>query len=142
MATNITKIVNTAIPTTKRYQYWKSTENNDDGAAIKEGDIFRIEKSLGKPAKNVVVTTTAGSDLAIRFNSRYQWFVRHTHVNDMERGEFYDNLKSETELADTSMTAITIGSSSAQTFTLDGGLAVSDIEITTWTTGTFTLLVS
>ena len=143
MATNITKIVNTEIPSVQRYQYWKSSENNDDGAVMVQGDVFRIVRSLGRPAKNVVISTSSGSDLAVRFNNKYNHVVRHEHINDMRNGEFYDNLASTAEKSDTSMAAITIGSATAaQTFTLDGGLVVTDIQIVTWTTGTFTVLVS
>ena len=145
MAT-ITKIINTAIPSTKRYQYWSSAELNDDLVAITSGDIFMIEKSIGKPAKNVIVATSAGCNLEVRFNTQYDWTVRHTSLDDTSvntiEGSFYENLASTVTKTDTSMTPIAVGSAAAATLSLDGGLAVSDIQIAAWSIGTFTILVT
>ena len=40
---DITKKVSKRISAEKRYQYWASSENADDGTAIAADDIFQIE---------------------------------------------------------------------------------------------------
>ena len=69
MAT-ITKKVDKGVEPVKRYQFWLSSEDADDGTVITAGDIFMIEDSIGRPASYVRIETAAGTDLQIRLNSK------------------------------------------------------------------------
>lgn len=135
MAT-ITKRVDRRVESHKRYQYWASSENADDGTAIALGDIFMIEDSLGKPARYVYIETAADTDLSVKFNTQIRTYpLRAEVVNQPQRPD----LENEVIATDSSMAAIPIDAN--ETWILDGVLPVSDITISAWTAGSFEIYV-
>lgn len=135
MAT-ITKRVNRGIEGVKRYQYWASTENNDEGNPIEAGDIFRIEESLGRPAKYIWIEAATGTELSIRFNSQLTTYpMRDPMYNYPNKPD----LSSPVVSTDESLAAINIGSD--EVWELDA-FPVSDIQIVTFYTGSFELFVA
>jgi len=137
MAT-ITKKADRGIESGKRYQYWKSSENADDGTPIAAGDVFMIENSLGKPASYFYIETTAGTDLVIRINSRVVTYpLMDARLNWPVPPR---DLANPIERFDTSMAAIEVGADEVWEF--QGVLPVADVEIVTWTTGTFEIFVA
>lgn len=134
---SITKRVDPNIESTKRYQYWASSENADDGTVIAAADIFMIEDTLGRPARYVYIKTAALTDLSIKFNTRRREYpLRDPVVNQPQRPD----LENEVITIDTSMAAIPVAAGSETTF--QDVLAVSDITITAWSAGSFELIVS
>jgi len=137
MAT-ITKKVDKGIEGTKRYQYWASSENADDGTVIAQGDVFMIEQSLRRPAKYLWIETAFGTDLEIRINSRIVTYpLRDARLNWPVTTPDLDN---PVERFDTSMAAIPIGED--ETWELEGMMPISDITITTWSAGSFEIFVA
>ena len=137
MAT-ITKKVDKGIAGNKRYQYWKSSENADDGTVIAAGDIFLIEDSLHRPAKYFYIETVSGTDLQIRINSRVITFpLRSTNLNYPVPAP---DLESPAVRYDDSMAAIDIGSGEVWEF--NGVMPVCDIEIVAFSVGSFEIFVA
>lgn len=137
MAT-ITKKVSKAVAGTHRYQYWASSENADDGTVIAAADVFMIENSLGKPAHYVYLETSAGITLTIRLNSQVTLYpLRDSRLNWPVPEKDLSDPRTHT---DSSMAAITIGA--GEVFELDGVLPVSDIQLVTFSGGTFELFVA
>jgi len=136
MAT-ITKIVDQRIDGMKRYQYWASTENADDGTAIATGDIFKIEESLGHPAKYVYIETDVNTVLSVRFNSQFQVIpLRDARLNPLQPPA----LDGATTVTDSTQAAIVINAN--ETWELDHVFPVSDIQIVSFTAGSFELIVA
>jgi hypothetical protein len=134
----ITKRVDRGIEPGKRYQYWKSSENADDGTPIAAADVFMIEDSLGKPAGYFYIETIAGTVLTIRINSRVVTYpLRDARLNWPAPEK---DLENPIERFDTSIAAIEIGEDEVWEF--QGVLPVSDIEIVTWSAGTFEIFVA
>ena len=134
----ITKKVSRGIEPAKRYQYWKSSENNDDGSSIATGDIFMVETSLGKPADYFYIETTLGTTLSIRFNSRIEEYrLRDARLNWPVPGPDLENPQVR---YDDSAAAIEIGSGEVWEFS--DVLPVSDIELVVFSAGSFELFVS
>ncbi len=134
----ITKRVDRGIEPGKRYQYWKSSENADDGTVIAAGDIFRIEDSLGKPAKYFYIETAASTDLVIRINNRVITYpLRDARLNWPVPSP---DLSNPIERQDSSMGAIDVGANEVWEF--QNVVPVSDIEIITWTAGSFEIFVA
>jgi len=137
MAT-ITKKVDRNIQGTKRYQYWVSTENNDDGTVIAVGDIFKLEDSLGRPARYVLITTSVGCDLEIRFNTQVTHYQpRDSRLNWPNPGP---DLENPITVTDVSQDPVPVSANSY--FELDNVIAVSDIQIATFGYGSFEIFVS
>ena len=137
MAT-ITKKVDRGIAGAKRYQYWKSSENADDGTAIAAGDVFFIEESLHRPAKYFYIETAAGTVLTIRINSRVITFpLRSANLNWPAPTPDLDNPVTR---YDDSMEAIDIGADEVWEF--QGIMPISDVEIVTFSGGSFELFVA
>lgn len=137
MAT-ITKKVDTGIAGGKRYQFWLSSENADDGTPIAAGDIFMIETSLGRPAKYLLITTSAGADVQIRLNTQVTTYpMRDARLN---WGNVQPDLENPSTRTDTTQAAIAIDSSSL--FELDGVVPVSDIQLVVFGYGSFDLFVA
>jgi len=137
MAT-ITKAVNKGIADAKRYQYWKSSEKADDGTAIATGDVFQIEASLGRPAKSFIIETASLTVLTIRLNSKVVTYPI------LEASRFYAvpqlDLENPIVRYDTSMEVIDIGAD--EVWRLDKILPICDIEIVSFTAGSFEIFVS
>lgn len=133
----ITKKVDRGIEPNMRYQYWKSSEDADDGTAIAVGDLFMIEDSLGCPADYLYIQTDDSSNLKIRINGRVVTFpLRDTTLNWPVP---LPDLTAPTVRQDTTMAAIDIGTDDWE---MDGVLPVRDIEIVSWSTGTFAIFVA
>lgn len=133
----ITKKVGREVEGSRRYQYWASGENADDGSVIAAGDVFMIETSLGKPAHYVYLETSAGITLTIRLNSQVtQYPLRDSRLNWPVPEKDLEDPRTHT---DSTMAAITIGAS--EVFELDGVLPVSDLQLITFSGGTFELFV-
>ena len=137
MAT-ITKRVDRGIESGKRYQYWLSSENADDATVIAAGDIFMIEDSLGKPAKYLYIETTVGCNLTIRLNSQItRYRTKDEYLNWPVQ---YPELASPQITTDSSMAALVMGAD--EVWEIKGSLAISDIQIVSWSAGSFEVMVS
>jgi hypothetical protein len=138
---DITKKVHRDIDSTKRYQYWASSENADDGTAIAAGDIFKIEKSLGHPARYVYIETDTSTVLSIRLNSqvrRYPWKTIDRMAPPGNRAVDIENVVTWT---DDTQAAIPISDgSSAEIIEFNQIIPISDIELVTFSSGSFILL--
>ena len=135
---DITKRVDRGIRPAKRYQYFKSSELNDAGGAIATGDIFRIENSLGKPANYLYIETTAGTVFTIRINSVVTTYpLRDARLNWPVP---QPDLETPTERIDTSMAIIELGADDV--WEIQGVLPVCDIQIVSFTAGSFEIFVS
>ncbi len=137
MAT-ITKLVNRGIDQVKRYQYFSSsTDKNDSGSSFSAGDIIQVERSLGKPAKYVWIKTVEGTVLSIRLNSRITVFSpANPQLND---NPMLSDLSSARIISDSSMDTLPIPASTI--WELDNCIPVSDIELATFSSGSFELVV-
>lgn len=144
---DITKKVDTHIDGNKKYQYWSSSENADDGTAIAQGDVFKIRDSLGKPAHYLYIETGVGCDLEIRLNSQVTFIPGHRRAaknaeGGRDRGSWPPGLPAIDEAityTDDTMEAIPIGAN--EVWELEGVLAIDDIQIASWSTGSFALVV-
>lgn len=137
MAT-ITKRVDRGIEPAKRYQFWKSSENADDGTIIAAADVFMIQDSLGRPASYFYVETDASANLVIRFNSRVvEYKLRSMNLNWPNP---QPDLENPIVRFDTSMESIEVAADGI--WELDGVLPISDITIVSWDAGTFEIFVS
>jgi len=137
MAT-ITKKVDRGVLSGKRYQYWSSSGNADDGTPIAQGDYFMIEDSLGKPANYFYIETATGTDLSIRFNSKVVTYpLRDARLNWPVPEK---DLENPITRYDSSMAAVPIGAGEVWEFS--GVIPISDIEIVAWSTGSFEIFVS
>ena len=124
----ITKKVERSIEPGKRYQFWLSSENADDGTPIAAGDIFMIDDSLGKPAHYVYIEPSAGTTLTIRLNSQVTRYpLRDARLNWPVPEKDLSDPRTHT---DDTMAAIPIDAEA--TFTLNGIIPVSDIQIVTF----------
>lgn len=136
MAT-ITKKVNRGVPAGTRYQYWISTENADDATVIAAGDIFRVNDSLGYPAKYLWIETLAGTGLKIRLNPR----VPATPMR--EENKNYPNrpaIEDQYYIQDDTMAAMAVGD--GEIWDIHNVLPVYDIEIVAFGGGGFEILVA
>lgn len=135
---DITKKVSRGIRPGKRYQYFKSSETADDGTPTATGDVYRIETSLGKPADYFYIETSAATVLSIRINSAVVTYpLRDKRLNWPIP---QPDLESPTERLDTSMAAIEIGADDVWEF--QGVIPICDIEIVSFTAGSFEIFVS
>lgn len=137
MAT-VTKKVDRSVESVKRYQYWASSENADDGTPIAANDVFMIEDSLGRPAKYLYIETAIGTDLQIRINSRKLSYTLNDARTDWPiPGYDWD---SEVEQFDTTLAAIPIGAD--EVLELQKVIPISDITIVAFSAGSFEIFVA
>lgn len=132
---NITKTIDQALPTSQRYAVFSNTD-----AAT--GDVIRVATTLGRPADTVTIDTSAGSNLTVRFNSKATVSQVRNYPENEKFGWTlmgYPNLTVDEEM-DTGTGSITIGNTSALTYTIND-LAISDIVVT-YTTGTWSITIS
>jgi len=134
----ITKKVDRAVESGKRYQYWKSNENADDGTSIATGDVFQIETSLGKPAHYVYLETTSGTSLQIRLNSQIVTYPTRDPILNWPYPD--KDLENPWVRTDDSMEAVVIGENEVWEF--NGVVPVSDIQIVSFDSGSFELFVA
>ena len=133
MATILFK-VSKGIDSVKRIQYIASGAH---GATMSGGDIIDVIGSLGKPAKYLYIETTATCDLKIRLNSQVACVpMRDAGLNFPNRPATEDTAY----ITDDSMNAIPIGAN--EVYEMDNIIPITDIELETWTTGTFEILIA
>lgn len=139
MAT-ITKKMSALVPSANANQYWASSENNDDGTSIVQGDIFMIEDSLKRPATYLWIETDASCDLKIRFNN----YFLHIPKKDYSSAEFNNirvpNFTGQSWITDTSIAEVPILAS--QEWEINNAFPIRTIQVSTWTAGTFNLFVA
>lgn len=132
---NITKKVTRNIGAS---QYWDTAvDTHDGGGAIAVNDIFRIETSLGKPARNMAITTGAGA-VSIRINGQVVNYPARSY-NEFQNADFYQNISIGVEVTDHSQTPIVIPAS--ETFEWKGEIPIRTVEITAKASN-FTVTVS
>lgn len=126
---DITKPVDRGIPIQGRTQ---SFTEADAGA----GDVLMLEASLGRTAK--VLTVESAGGMQIRVNV-YHMVAPPRLGNDLMYTEGMNNLALAERVKNNSQALISIGED--ETFVLDDGLTIRDMEIVTCS-GTFEILVS
>ena len=120
---NIIKKVDRGVPRAQRTQNFTQA----DGAV--NGDILKVEESLGKMAKHIVIEVpSGGGSMTVRFNViRTIYPDRTKEEYDCLYPEMYKNLALGHEVEDTTGALVTIGA--GETFELDNDLPVKDIKI-------------
>ena len=90
------------------------------------GDILKIQESLGRTAKHIVIE--AGAAMTVRFNVIRTIYPNRTKEDyDCLYPEIYKNLALGREVEDTTGALVSIGQD--ETFELDNDLPVKDIKI-------------
>jgi hypothetical protein len=138
---NISKKFNKHVESIKRYQYWNSSENADDGTPIAAGDVFQIATTLGKPAHYIYLETEAGCTLTIRLNSQIVRFP----LRDLKTHWALPSRKLESPITETdsTMAPIPVSDGVAQEiWEFNGVIPVSDIQIVTFSGNDFELFVA
>lgn len=138
---SITKIVNGQIPSALRSQNWQTNlDSNDDGNPITEGDIFEIQASLGRVAKNLQIEMLGGATSAsFRVNPYVTIFPRRPANEFAPGSDFYDFVASGLTYQDTSVSAMILDA--GETWELEGELPVRAVEVVTMS-GNFRLSVT
>ena len=118
---DIVKKADRGVPSEQRTQNFTQADAN-------AGDILKIQESLGRVAKHVVIE--AGAAMTVRFN------VIRTIYPDKTKQEYdcyyegvYKNLALGQTIEDTTGALVSIGAN--ETFELDNDLPVKDIKIET-----------
>lgn len=127
---DIVKKVNAAIPRNERSQRF----SHDDAGA---GDVLMVQDSLGKAASKIIVE--APGNLSFRFNVYHHMFPQRELLQD-DFNQFnlgVLNLTSGIRYKDDTNAEIQLNS---ETFILDNGIPVKDIELLT-VTGVFEITV-
>jgi hypothetical protein len=103
------------------------TQNFTEGDLIDgDGDILKIQESLGRVAKHVVIE--AGAAMTVRFNVIRTIYPNRTKEDyDCLYPEIYKNLALGQTVEDTTGALVSIGAN--ETFELDNDLPVKDIKI-------------
>tara|TARA_Y100000310_G_scaffold163966_1_gene163842 strand:+ start:137 stop:535 length:399 start_codon:yes stop_codon:yes gene_type:complete len=102
-----------------------------------DGDILKIQESLGRTAKHVVIE--AGAAMTVRFNVIRTIYPNRTKEDyDCLYPEIYKNLALGQTVEDTTGALVSIGA--GETFELDNDLPVKDIKIES-AAGTFDIFV-
>lgn len=116
------------------------TQNFTEADAAVDGDILKIEESLGRVATHIVIENTAGSGaMTVRFNVIRTIYPNRTKEDyDCLYPEMYKNLALGQIIEDTTGALVTIGA--GETFELDNDLPVKDIKVVTRAT-TFSIFV-
>ena len=127
---DIVKKADRGVPSEQRTQNFTQADAN-------AGDILKIQESLGRVAKHVVIE--AGAAMTVRFN------VIRTIYPDKTKQEYdcyyegvYKNLALGQTIEDTTGALVSIGAN--ETFELDNDLPVKDIKIET-AAGSFDIFV-
>ena len=126
---DVVKQVNRTVPIQGRNQSF--TEADADA-----GDVILIEESLGRSAK--VMTVESAGGMQIRVNV-YHVVAPPRIGNDLMYTEGMPNLAFAERVKDSSMALITIDPD--ETFVLDDGLIIRDVELVT-VSGVFEILVT
>ncbi len=107
---NVTKKVNRSIK--DNYQAWDTgIDTNDSSTTITTGDIFRIEDSLYRPGKAMILTTGSGGSVSFRLNPVITVYNRRNPGEFGPWSERYDVVSSGHEFTDTSQGPIVVPAS-------------------------------
>jgi len=127
---DIIKKVDRGVPTLQRTQNFTNT----DASA---GDILKVQESLGRTAKHVVIEATGA--MTVRFNLVRTIYPNRTKEEyDCLYPETYKNLALGQTVEDTTGALVSIGA--GESFELDNDLPVKDIKIVT-AAGAFDIFV-
>jgi len=127
---NITKKVDRGLPPGERSQSF-------DQVGISNGDILKVQDSLGKAATHVVIEAVAA--MTVRFNVQRTIFPEKTHAEyDCLYPGQYQNLAAGVDVVDD--TGALVSLAAGESFTLDNDLSIKDIQIVT-KAGNFTIFV-
>ena len=130
---DIIKKVDRGVPSAQR------TQNFTEVDATADGDILKIEESLGRVAMHVVIENKTGGPLTVKFNVIRTVFPNRTKEDyDNPYPEMYKNLALGQVVEDTTGALVTINA--GDTFELDNDLPVKDIKLVTVST-TFDIFV-
>lgn len=116
---DVTKPVNRIIPPNQRTQIFTDA---DAGA----GDVILVKESLGRPAKKVLIETTA--NLSLRFNVYHKVYPQRDGRDLMDTAHLPNLTLGGTVKDDT---GALISLEADETFEMDGSYAVNDIELVT-----------
>jgi len=133
---NLTKVIESGL--VERYQVFNSTDLNDVGGALAQGDVVRVENSLKRPAKRIVIETNGLCDLGVTINSRQMVYPRADSLatlRPMGAAGIEGSIKILAQGAETTTNNAELSIGPAAVWSFEG--IVSDIEITTWTAGTW-----
>jgi hypothetical protein len=127
---DIIKKVDRGISSEQRTQNFTNTDAN-------AGDILKIQESLGRTAKHVVIEATGA--MTVRFNVVRTIYPNKTKEEyDCLYPEMYKNLALGQTIEDTTGALVSIGAN--ESFELDNDLPVKDIKIVT-AAGAFDIFV-
>ena len=127
---NVTKKVDRGVPPGERSQSFTQAEVN-------AADIIKVQDSLGKAARHVVIEAAAA--MTVRFNVQRTIFPKKTHAEyDCLYPGQYENLAAGVDVEDE--TGALISLAAGESFTLDNDLPVKDIKVVT-ASGNFTIFV-
>ena len=130
---DIIKKVDRGVPSAQR------TQNFTEVDAAADGDILKIEESLGRVAMHVVIENKTGGAMTVKFNVIRTVFPNRTKEDyDNPYPEMYKNLALGQVVEDTTGALVTINPT--ETFELDNDLPVKDIKLVTVST-TFDIFV-
>ena len=130
---DIIKKVDRGVPSAQR------TQNFTEVDATADGDILKIEESLGRVAMHVVIENKTGGAMTVKFNVIRTVFPNRTKEDyDNPYPEMYKNLALGQVVEDTTGALVTINA--GDTFELDNDLPVKDIKLVTVST-TFDIFV-
>lgn len=127
---DIIKKVDRGISSEQRTQNFTNTDAN-------AGDILKIQESLGRTAKHVVIEAIGA--MTVRFNVVRTIYPNKTKEEyDCLYPEMYKNLALGQTIEDTTGALVSIGAN--ESFELDNDLPVKDIKIVT-AAGAFDIFV-
>ena len=116
---DIIKKVDRGISSDQRTQNFTNTDANP-------GDILKIQDSVGRVAKHIVIEAAAA--MTVRFNVIRTIYTNRTKEDyDCLYPEMYKNLALGQTVEDTTGALVSIGA--GETFELDNDLPVKDIKI-------------
>jgi len=128
---NVTKKVDRGVPPGERSQSFTQADISANG------DIIKVQDSLGKVATHVVIEATAA--MTVRFN------VQRTIFPEKTRAEYdclypgqYQNLAAGVDVEDD--TGALVSLAAGESFTLDNDLSIKDIKVVT-AAGDFSIFV-
>ena len=127
--TDITKLVDRAIPPTERTQSF--TES--DASA---GDVLLVKESLGRPARRVNIESDGG--MSVRFNV-YHTIFPEREGNDLMHTKGMPNLSQGQTIKLATAARVTLGV--GEIWEMDGDFPTSDIELVT-ASGNWEIIVS
>jgi len=123
---DVTKLVNRGVPAAQRTQVFTQADAG-------EGDVILVRDSLGRPAKKVLIETTA--NLSLRFNVYHMVYPQRDGRDLMDTGHL-PNLALGGRVKDDTTAIISLEAD--ETFEMDGSYSVEDIELLT-VSGNFTI---